>query len=103
MSLDATRAGLHPHDVRQRLEHARSSRLAQVQALDESGRGTDDPLLSEQKAAIKQTLEEIAEAFARLEDGTYGTCLVCATPIPAERLEILPHTRYCVACRLRAS
>ncbi|WP_181794830.1 TraR/DksA C4-type zinc finger protein [Streptomyces sp. WELS2] len=103
MSLDATRAGLHAHEVRRRLEHARSSRLAQVQALDESGRSTDDPLLSEQKAAMKQTLEEIAEAFARLEDGTYGTCLACAKPIPEERLEILPHTRYCVACRLRTT
>jgi RNA polymerase-binding transcription factor DksA len=103
MSLDVTRTGLHPHEARQRLEHARASRLAQVQALDESGRGADDPLLSEQKNAMKQILEEIAEAFARLEDGTYGTCLACAKPIPAERLEILPYTRHCVTCRLSNS
>ncbi|WP_030745745.1 TraR/DksA C4-type zinc finger protein [Streptomyces sp. NRRL S-31] len=105
MSLDVTRAGagLHPHEARRRLEHAHTSRLAQLKALDETGRSTDDPLLAEQKTAVRQILEEIAEAFARLEEGTYGTCLACAKPIPAERLEILPYTRHCVACRLRAA
>jgi DnaK suppressor protein len=101
MSLDVTRAE-PPHDARQRLEHARTSRLAQLQALDETRQATEDHLLSEQKTAMERVLKEIEEAFARLEDGIYGTCLACARPIPAERLEILPYTRHCVACRRRA-
>jgi RNA polymerase-binding transcription factor DksA len=52
---------------------------------------------------MERVLEEIEEAFARIEDGTYGTCLGCARPVPAERLEILPYTRHCVACRRRAT
>lgn len=103
MSLDVTRAEPQLHDARQRLEHARTSRLAQLQALDESGPSADDDhLLAVQKTAMERVLKEIEDAFARIEDGTYGTCLGCAKPVPAERLEILPYTRYCVACRRRA-
>ncbi|MBC7270395.1 MAG: TraR/DksA C4-type zinc finger protein [Streptomyces sp.] len=103
MSLDATRAEPHPHEARQRLEHARRSRLAQLEALKETGQTADDHLLSEQRSAMERALKEIDEAFTRIEDGTYGTCLGCAKPIPAERLEILPYTRFCVACQRRAT
>ncbi|MFJ8595238.1 TraR/DksA family transcriptional regulator [Streptomyces sp. NPDC093598] len=103
MSLDVTRAEPHPHEARQRLEHARTSRLAQLRALDETERSSDDHLLSAQKAAMQRVLKEIDEAFTRIEEGTYGTCVGCAKPVPAERLEILPYTRYCVACRRRTA
>ncbi|MFG2881754.1 TraR/DksA family transcriptional regulator [Streptomyces sp. NPDC048297] len=103
MSLDATRAALHPHESRQRLEHARATRLAQLQALNETGQTAEDHLLSVQKAAIQRVLKEIDHAFARLQDGTYGTCLGCAKPIPAERLEILPYTGHCVSCQRRTA
>ncbi|MEU5100550.1 TraR/DksA C4-type zinc finger protein [Streptomyces sp. NPDC020996] len=103
MSLDVTRAEPHLHEARQRLEHARSSRLAQLQALNETGQTPDDHLLSEQRSAMQRALKEIEEAFARVENGTYGTCLGCTQPIPAERLEILPYTRFCVACRRRTT
>ncbi|AWT46251.1 MULTISPECIES: TraR/DksA C4-type zinc finger protein [Streptomyces] len=102
MSLDVSRAEPHLDEARQRLEHARSSRLAQLEALRETGQSAEDHLLSEQRTAMERVLKEIEAAFARIEDGTYGTCLSCAKPIPAERLEILPYTRHCVACRRRA-
>jgi RNA polymerase-binding transcription factor DksA len=41
-------------------------------------------------------LEEVAAAFQRLDDGTYGRCETCGTDIPDERLEAMPATRYCV-------
>lgn len=106
MSTHASRTHPHLDEARQRLENARSSRLAQLQALDEldeTGRTTDDHLLSTQRTAMRGVLREIEEAFARIENGTYGTCLSCAGPVPAERLEILPYTRHCVACRRRAT
>ena len=76
---------------------------AQLKALDESGQSADDHLMSNQKESIKRVLTEIDEAFARVDDGTYGTCLGCSKPVPPERLEILPHTRHCVACQRRAA
>jgi DnaK suppressor protein len=103
MSLEATRADLQLHEARQRLEHARTSRLAQLQALGETGQSAEDHLLSEQKSSMQRVLKEIDEAFARIEDGTYGTCLGCAKLIPVERLEILPYTRHCVPCRRHAA
>ncbi|MGY6021875.1 TraR/DksA family transcriptional regulator [Streptomyces spinosirectus] len=103
MSLDVTRAELHLLEARQRLEHARASRLAQLQALGETAQSADDHLLSEQRTAMRRVLKEIDDAFARIEDGTYGTCLGCAKPVPAERLEILPYTRHCVPCRRHAT
>ncbi|MFD7992670.1 TraR/DksA family transcriptional regulator [Streptomyces mexicanus] len=103
MSLDVPRTDPHLHEARRRLEHARSSRLTQLQALEETGHTTDDHLLSAQRTAIERVLKEIEEAFARIEEGTYGTCLGCGKPVPAERLEILPYTRHCVACGRRAA
>ncbi|MFI8891364.1 TraR/DksA C4-type zinc finger protein [Streptomyces paradoxus] len=103
MSLDVTRAQPHPHEARRRLEHARTSRLAQLRALDATERSPDDDLLSAQKAAMERVLEEIEEAFTRVDDGTYGLCVGCAKPVPAERLEILPYTRHCVACQARTA
>ncbi|MGW3564640.1 TraR/DksA family transcriptional regulator [Streptomyces sp. NPDC000941] len=108
MPLDTTQSDPRPgrltaHEARQRLEHARNSRLAQLRALDETGQSTDDHLMSAQAEAIRRVLTEIDEAFARVDDGSYGTCQGCAKPVPAERLEILPYTRHCVACRRRAA
>lgn len=91
----------HPtlHEARLRLEHARGTRLVQLRALTETGQSADDHLMTAQREAVERVLKEIDEAFARIEDGTYGVCLGCAKPVPAERLEILPYTRHCVTCR----
>jgi DnaK suppressor protein len=100
---DSRPARLTPHDARQRLEHARNSRIAQLRALRESGQSAEDPLMSAQADAIGKVLKEIDAAFARIDEGTYGTCVGCSAPVPAERLEILPYTRHCVACQRRAA
>ncbi|HEX4744132.1 MAG TPA: TraR/DksA C4-type zinc finger protein [Candidatus Limnocylindria bacterium] len=41
-------------------------------------------------------LARVDAALARIDAGTYGTCTVCGSTIPDERLEILPETPYCV-------
>ncbi|MDQ0407126.1 TraR/DksA C4-type zinc finger protein [Streptomyces sp. NBC_01723] len=107
MSLDAPRTEPRPerltaHEARQRLEHARATRMTQLRALDESGQA-DGRLIAAQQDAIGRVLKEIEAAFARVDDGTYGACLGCGKPVPGERLEILPYTRYCVACQRRAA
>jgi len=38
----------------------------------------------------------IDEALERLAHGEYGKCVVCGREIPAERLELVPETPYCV-------
>lgn len=49
----------------------------------------------------EETLSEIDEALARLDEGTYGTCVDCGGQIPAERLEALPTAARCLACQAR--
>ena len=42
------------------------------------------------RADLRQTLEAIERAEARLEEGTYGVSVVSGDPIPDERLEAIP-------------
>lgn len=44
-------------------------------------------------------LESIEEALNRLESGKYGQCLDCGRWIRPARLEIVPHTIRCSACK----
>jgi RNA polymerase-binding transcription factor DksA len=52
---------------------------------------------------VESELLEIEAALERLERGTYGTCQACGRPIPAERLEALPATRFCVDDQAKAA
>ncbi|MFY9268364.1 MAG: TraR/DksA C4-type zinc finger protein [Candidatus Manganitrophaceae bacterium] len=45
-----------------------------------------------------KTYKEIADAFRRLEAGTYGICERCGIEIPIGRLEVESFARYCVPC-----
>lgn len=40
----------------------------------------------------------ILSALARMEDGTYGTCLGCRGPIPYARLAAIPEATTCMGC-----
>ena len=44
----------------------------------------------------EEHLGEIDAALARLDEGTYGLCVVCGRRIPEERLEARPTARTCV-------
>ncbi len=41
-------------------------------------------------------LTEIEQALERLDNGTYGKCVVCGDPIPEKRLEAIPWAARCV-------
>ncbi len=41
----------------------------------------------------------IDEALKRIKNGTYGNCHTCGKPINEERLEAVPHARYCIECK----
>lgn len=44
-------------------------------------------------------VREIDDALARIDAGTYGTCIRCGQPIPDERLAAVPYAVLCVSCR----
>lgn len=48
--------------------------------------------------SVRVELEQIYEAFDRIEKNTYGICVVCENPISVKRLEALPYTDRCIDC-----
>jgi len=45
---------------------------------------------------VDAELREVTDALARLDRGAYGACQTCGRPIPENRLEAVPATRFCV-------
>ncbi len=103
--------------VRAELEAQRAELLASAPDLDDEvfrtrsdvsdGSGeTEHLVVAEQKdvtarvdALTERAIEEIDEALARLDAGTYGRCVDCGKPIPVERLEAVPASATCLDCR----
>ncbi|HVE74456.1 MAG TPA: TraR/DksA C4-type zinc finger protein [Mycobacteriales bacterium] len=58
-----------------------------------------------QAAIIEAAADQRAQveaALARLDAGTYGTCLDCGAQIPAARLLARPEAARCVTCQGKA-
>jgi DnaK suppressor protein len=43
------------------------------------------------------TLQQVQAALRRIEDGTFGRCLVDGGPIELKRLDAIPWAPYCIA------
>lgn len=43
--------------------------------------------------------KDIADAFRKLQGGSYGQCEECGEEIAIKRLEVNPFARYCVTCK----
>jgi RNA polymerase-binding transcription factor DksA len=105
--------------VRDRLERERADLLSTVErikkrlAVPQRESGGDLALADQHPADVaseteareldlaQQTMFEarlglIDEAFRRLERGEYGKCVICGKDIPAERLELVPETPFCI-------
>lgn len=65
------------------------------QALLDSERGRDISIM-EMRNRVRQ---QIDEALARLEEGTFGFCSDCGVEISEKRLKAVPFARRCVACQ----
>ena len=61
--------------------------------------GYDADTLAALLASSRQAVADTAQALRRVAEGSYGTCERCTADIPLERLETLPHARFCVSCQ----
>jgi RNA polymerase-binding transcription factor DksA len=64
--------------------------------------------MEREKAALFATKEgrylyRIEEALRRLynDPKSFGTCHTCGTKVGFERLDALPHARYCIDCKVK--
>ena len=49
--------------------------------------------------SVRRQLDQVEEALARIEAGTYGTCANCGKPINPARLEARPSSLLCIDCQ----
>ncbi|MFA5271012.1 MAG: TraR/DksA family transcriptional regulator [Candidatus Omnitrophota bacterium] len=47
----------------------------------------------------RKVLLEIEEALKRIEDKSYGACLMCEKPIVGTRLKAVPYAKCCKKCQ----
>jgi len=52
----------------------------------------------EQHRRQEAELQKLKEAFSRIEDGSYGQCVMCRQPIAPARLEAQPDAILCISC-----
>jgi RNA polymerase-binding transcription factor DksA len=63
-----------------------------------AGAGSELELAQVAAARAREAAADVEAALARFDDHTYGSCEACERPIPFERLQAIPHARFCVAC-----
>jgi DnaK suppressor protein len=92
-------------DLRRRLAGEIDS-LRNLKAVDSTGDCADAAFESGSEEMASQLAEldarelgQIERALARLKQGTYGLCEVCAGKIPVGRLNALPYSTLCINCQ----
>ena len=93
------------------LQHELDEVKSQIMALEEAthaqpnyGLGQGDPAITRREVdrALLERLKErekaLQQAIAEINQGNYGLCQECGTPIHPERLAILPDTQVCIRC-----
>ncbi|MDQ3702761.1 MAG: TraR/DksA C4-type zinc finger protein [Chloroflexota bacterium] len=73
---------------------------------DHPADGATELFEREKNITLEQTLRDhlqlVEHALARVEEGTYGTCERCGRPIGAERLDAIPETTLCLEHKAEA-
>lgn len=78
-------------------ENARDARTADVEDPIDSVISSEGAAAALEEGTLATgTLDAVRDALRRIEDGSYGQCIDCGSPIPDARLEAVPWTPYCV-------
>jgi DnaK suppressor protein len=77
-------------------QNARDARTAEVEdPIDYVTSSETQAAAMQEGSIVSDTLDAVHDALARIEEGTYGTCIDCGRPIEPARLEAVPWTPYC--------
>src|SRR3954462_13567707 len=71
-------------------------------ALAECAQSVPDPVAQRRAADLQVPLGDLDAALARIEAGTYGSCVRCGSAMPEGRLERRPFAGRCVTCTAAA-
>lgn len=78
----------------QKIDSAMDSADMSSQDMDQ---GIDSSLLEMKYEQYK----DIADAFRKLQNKTFGLCEECGEEIDIKRLQVNPLARYCIACKMK--
>lgn len=92
----ARRDGAAP-ELRDRLESLERTLEQQLAAAT----SPEDHVATAHRAGVERTLEEVRLSLRLTAEGRYGTCVRCADPISAIRLEARPWATRCIGCSQR--
>jgi RNA polymerase-binding transcription factor DksA len=104
LPLTSLRAQLEEEQSRLRTQltqvgHGPSATLSFDEGFADSGQVTAERGEVEALAGtLLETLQDIEDALAKFEAGTYGTCERCGNEIQPARLEAMPAARLCITC-----
>src|SRR5258706_11598462 len=93
----------HLNRLREYIAEQRSTQIANAHTdetifgVNPADRGTDEYDVEAALSLIsseQNALYEIDQALRRIRDGTYGICEATAQPIPPDRLDAVPWTRF---------
>ena len=96
--------------LRAQLESDRAHLRAQIDQLNggDEGSGFDDNFADSGQVAaeqgevqslarqLREQLDDVERALAKMDKGTYGQCEVCGGEIAPARLEAMPAARHCI-------
>jgi DnaK suppressor protein len=69
--------------------------------IEDSARGVMSDLVASLNGRERLELDEIQQAMARLETGSFGVCEICGASISLPRLRAIPWARHCLACQFQ--
>jgi DnaK suppressor protein len=69
--------------------------------IEDSARGVMTDLVASLNGRERRELDEIQQAMARLETGSFGVCEICGASISLSRLRAIPWARHCLACQFQ--
>lgn len=80
----------------------RGATSTEVEAADAGTSLSDNDRSVAMVEAVEAQRLQTVQALARIDEGTYGTCVDCAKDVPEGRLEARPEAARCVDCQQKA-
>ncbi|HET8655638.1 MAG TPA: hypothetical protein VFL93_09015 [Longimicrobiaceae bacterium] len=74
------------------IDQSAVGRLSRIEAIQNQG------LTQKLQDRERSQFEDVVDALRRMDEGSYGLCTSCHSPIVFERLVVFPETRTCNRC-----
>ncbi|KAA3637646.1 MAG: hypothetical protein DWP92_07470 [Armatimonadetes bacterium] len=99
-SVPVAATDLHPSTLARLKTELETALHSYEERLEEAPRQDDIAMTLYRRS--QSAHDEIVDALSRMSGGVYGVCETCGGSIAADRLEVMPHTRYCTSCAHQA-